>query len=294
MKWNFPGNSLANALFTFLAAALLLVAVDSTVAFDQNPRGECVTCTPSRSNNSTRDDPSPPQSDPQPPAPGEQSFAKGEELFQAGNYQAALAWLERAVREAPGNADYQRLLATCRREHQAKLEREQLARRTANVRESTLNQQRREVVSEALQQLSSSESSSVRAARETTDEAVRDQAGCGYNHRLCAKPDRITISLAGSGGANLPAVVALKQRIPERYKSIEQVKQSVAWFTKLEVLKVETQVQLALLNDEINSGNTPMGIFAKVEQLQGKLLGLEADQKNTKTAIETIVRVQLD
>jgi len=285
-------------LLACIAIALLLLTSEFAAAFDENPPGVCVDCT-SSSTSSRRDEPdgaSPPM--PQPPAAGELSFTKGAELFQAGNYEAAVVWLERAVRDAPNNARYRKLLADCREERRKELERERLAREMARVRNSTLdaalNQQRSEVISEALGQLSSTEKSSVRALGEATDEAARDQAACGYNRSLCAKPDKITISLAGSGGAGLPAVVSLKQKIPERYRGNEKVKQSVAWFTKLEVLKVETRVQLAQLNDEIASGNSPMGIFAKVEQLQGKLLTLENDQKNAKKTIETIVKVQLD
>ena len=110
-----------------------------------------------------------------------------------------------------------------------------------------------------MSELPSIERSSNKAATRRDDEAIKDEAGCGSSHGLCAMPKPIIIQFAKNGGADLPAVMALRKEIPEQYKNDERVKQSIAWFTRLEVSKVEKQVELAKIRMEIDNGTAPVG-----------------------------------
>src|SRR5690242_11024768 len=47
-------------------------------------------------------------------APGAEAFAEGSRLFEEGRYEEARTWLEQAVKEAPGNAKFRKLLEDCR------------------------------------------------------------------------------------------------------------------------------------------------------------------------------------
>lgn len=140
------------------------------------------------------------------------------------------------------------------------------------------------VVKSVTDQLTSARNSSVAAKAADSNEAAAAYANCTFNTDACAKTEAIPIN---KGIGQSPAAAALATHIGEAGSSDAQIKQSMAYYEKLDGLKIDTKAQIAAVQQKIDSGNGDSVVLGGLKAtLTNDLNRYEADQATTQAQIK--------
>lgn len=135
----------------------------------------------------------------------------------------------------------------------------------------------------ALHQLPSTTLTST-AARQFNNEPAKDLSSCGFDDtRGCATAAPVTVPKVG--GAKPAGVAALWDSLPPAAQKDPEIKQNVAFLTKLENRRTEKQQQLAALEKQIGQGGGDAALAAKKGTLENDLKQIDKDEQKAAEQI---------
>jgi tetratricopeptide (TPR) repeat protein len=125
-----------------------------------------------------------------------------------------------------------------------------------------------------------------------SDESARAKSSYVFDQGARAEPQSIDISSVRAIGQS-PGAAALSTHIPEVAKSDRQIQQSVAYYQKLDGLKIDTQAKLAAIEQKIkNKEGDPNLLDTERSQLNFDLKQTDEGQKAiTKQIKEHLIAI---
>jgi tetratricopeptide (TPR) repeat protein len=140
------------------------------------------------------------------------------------------------------------------------------------------------VVKSATDQLTSARNSGVAANAADSNEAAAAYANCAFTTDACAKTEAVPIH-KGIGQSHGAAALAI--HMSEGGRSDAQIKQSMAYYEKLDSLTIETKAKLAAVQQKIDSGNGDTAALSGMKTtLTNDLNRYDADQATTQAQIK--------
>jgi tetratricopeptide (TPR) repeat protein len=142
-------------------------------------------------------------------------------------------------------------------------------------------------VRNATDQLSSIAQSSAEAANlGVSDEAAKAKAGCGFDRAPCADYKSIDTSRVRTMGQS-PGAAELFAQLPDAARNDKQIQQSMAYYQKLDMRKIDTLVKLDAVEQQIKGGHgDAKALGAQKATLSNDLKRYNADMTKTKAQIK--------
>jgi hypothetical protein len=135
----------------------------------------------------------------------------------------------------------------------------------------------------AAEQLSSAAKSGKDAAAAETLEKAKDLSNCQFDKAACRPPDAINIPRP----AQTPGAVELARHIPGPAQKDEEIRQSMAYYEKLDGEKIDTKAKLEAVQTQIDShAGDATTLNAQKATLGNDLKRYEGDQEKTQAQIK--------